>query len=104
MVCHQGAARPPPEHPAVAGNVQDLQAQAPGEGGERRLVPGYVGDGRAKSFRHRHNPHRGCGEGEEGAVLLQDEEREFVPPGLRQQRPDESEAHIGCPPPICLSG
>src|SRR5690348_6450777 len=54
-----------PEHPAITGHVQHIEAEIASELRQGALVPEDVFDGRAKCFGHRHKLHFSLGEREE---------------------------------------
>lgn len=65
-----------PGEAAVAGDVEEIETEVANQAGQDGLVPADVVDGRAKFFRDRNDFEAVIEVAEEGAILLEHEERE----------------------------
>jgi hypothetical protein len=81
-MCHEAA---------IAGRMENIQSVEACEPREFRLVPENVAYGGTKGFAYCDNFHRVAGELEERDILLQNEEREVVFPGIGKKSTREAE-------------
>ena len=84
-----------PEHAAVAGDVEDVEAELAGELGEFELVPEHVFDGRAVFLRDGDELHLVPDKSEQGQVFLEDEKIKFVLVRVAPEGAEQGEHILG---------